>query len=377
MPRTDPPAAPDPYTTHAYAILFQNVPGDDLPRHDSGYPGDPDELAVLLHRRMGEDGLYVVAVEHSVSGFAAGISDVDPVAAGMVAYRATRDLEVELSPAGLAVAQLRLSPVVDDIVSRDSASAAIEVVLELMTQPVMTAASGVEFSSFTAQRELTTPTWQPSNTDHSYLGIGVIVAVATAAVANVVFARVAARRAELNWATDITPVRERLRAALATIDQWDPLTSGPDGGPVPTVAWTAADAARALRDATDPADIMGAAILAEHAVRTARQLDPAPAPKPCFLNPLHGRHKTTAELPGDGTTAHVPVCQRCAGALAAGRRPDTFRVRNRWRVVAYYRRLDVWSVSGYGALRDDVAELVLAGARAGTSLPGRLAHEAR
>ncbi|WP_166349275.1 hypothetical protein [Phytoactinopolyspora limicola] len=360
----------------AYAVLVHYVPGDDLLRDGSGGSADPAELAALLHRRLGEDGVYVVGIEYAVSGIAAGVDVPDPARSWLAIHDAAQAAEVTLSPGAQAVAQLRLTSWVDDLVSPEADAAAAEIIDELLTQPVMVVTE-VDFRSFSAQRELTTPPWPTSSRDDSYLGTGFIVAIVVAALANVVLGRRAAGRAITGSPTDIGPARERLATALASIDGWKTDVSGPDGSAVPPVAWRAADAARRLRDSTDPADIMGAAVLAEHAVYAASHTDPPPGPQPCFLHPLHGPHRTTAELPGQRQQVRVPVCQRCADDLSKDHQPDVFRLRRGWRVIPYYRRPDVWAVSGYGSLRADLPDLVLAGARAGTPLPGRLAHEPR
>ncbi|AYY14411.1 hypothetical protein EF847_18655 [Actinobacteria bacterium YIM 96077] len=380
----------DDFPHQAYVVLVNRLPGDDLPRREDDPFMEPEEMARLLHNRIGEDALYVVGIDQTVHAIAPGLDDVAPEDAGIALHGATYEVDGELTPAAEARAYLWLAPQIRDPFAPDNEEIAVDAVAELAEDPLMLRTK-VDFFASEAERELTA---SPSKTspDRPHVAVGIVAAITVAVVANAYLNHRAARQAAIGEPTDVAPARERFQAALAELDRWrrepetDPLATAPGGPPgegehAPETdaghrerVRTYADAALALRHSDDPADIVGGAVLAEYAVAAARE-GPQDPPRPCFLNPMHGEHATTTPVPGDPSSVRVPACERCAGAVQRGELPDILRIRDGRKVQPYYHRQDVWSVSGCGALRDDVADLVLAGARAGTALPGRLAHE--
>lgn len=117
-------------------------------------------------------------------------------------------------------------------------------------------------------------------------------------------------------------------------------------------------------------DAVGALVLAsagEHELaRPTRGKDPGRY-QPCFFNPLHGSGTKTVTLPGR-TSASVPACRRCAGAVNDGRTPEAlvFAVPARKRPRPYYTEKTLWGRAGYGAIDDELWSTVLAD-RAGAS----------
>jgi hypothetical protein len=330
-----------------------------------------------------------------VGAIAPGVEGVDAEHLGWAVSDAVRGNEYArmFHPSGEARAFLELAPGVgDDYHGPEVETAVAETTAMLAGDPLMTNAA-VQYNRYEVQRELT-DVGQPPPPTEAALGTGIIVAVLVTAVVNVLVNRRAARREAIGVPTDVATARERLDEALATLDSWDPahdrvLEAGTPRTAQEDVAdaeqwqqvWRAADAARVLRETTDPADVAGGMVLAQNAVRLGRHLrgpdssgEVPPARHPCFLNPLHGYRTTPAGLPGDESGVKVPVCGKCSAALARGNVPDTLMVKDGRKVVPYYRRNDVWSVTGFGALRDDVADLVLRGARAGSALPSGSAH---
>ncbi|NED99729.1 hypothetical protein [Phytoactinopolyspora halotolerans] len=358
-------------TYPAYVVLVHKVPGDDL-------PDVPGELATLIHRRVGEDGLYVVGIGDWVEAISPGLDGIDDLTLANAGFAGTEAFDS--TPVADARAFLRVAPIVESggWYGPEGEAAAAEISSDLGGDPLMNR-THVDFSETRVRIELTELGPTNGMTEDGALGLGFVVGAASAILAAVVFALVGtrSRSSAPRQPSDVSAARRRLRDALAVIDesQWNAADDvDPD---LQQALRNAADAAHALQDSTDPADVVGAMVLAEYAADTSIGHRPAEPPRPCYLNPMHGEHSTTAPLPGDASSPRVPVCPRCELDLREGRHPDVLRLRQGRKVVPYYRRDDVWAFTGFGSLRADAADLVLAGARAGTALPGRFAHDRR
>ncbi|MGW2312891.1 hypothetical protein [Actinomadura luteofluorescens] len=106
------------------------------------------------------------------------------------------------------------------------------------------------------------------------------------------------------------------------------------------------------------------ALASAQAVAKGRpEIPPVPL---CFFNPLHG--DATAELDwrplGSRRRLSVRTCRPCARAARDKRAPEVLTDRRDGREVPYYEAdpsRSVWAETGYGQLRDDLIERVLRG----------------
>lgn len=107
------------------------------------------------------------------------------------------------------------------------------------------------------------------------------------------------------------------------------------------------------RRAPDAVDLVGAATLA----RLGRAWLRDPAWRPCFFDPRHGRGDRATRWRRGGQDVTIPTCEDCAKALRRESEPQVLGDAGR----PYYERDTVWARTGFGALDDDVAEILLAG----------------
>jgi hypothetical protein len=103
------------------------------------------------------------------------------------------------------------------------------------------------------------------------------------------------------------------------------------------------------------ADLVGAATLA----RAGRAWLRDPAWRPCFFDPRHGHGDRATRWRRAGQEITIPTCAACAEALRHRAEPQVLGDDGR----PYYERDTVWARTGFGALDDEVAEIVLAGPR--------------
>ncbi|WP_433338097.1 hypothetical protein [Spirillospora sp. CA-294931] len=95
------------------------------------------------------------------------------------------------------------------------------------------------------------------------------------------------------------------------------------------------------------------------------------APTPlCFFDPLHGDAPDRLDWrpPGTRRELRVRACRDCARAVRARRTPKTLPDTRDGREVPYFEadpERSVWAETGYGQLRDDLVERVLRGAPRG------------
>lgn len=121
-------------------------------------------------------------------------------------------------------------------------------------------------------------------------------------------------------------------------------------------ATLAHDIGESLLDSEDPADVLGALVLAQtglHALQARSGVYHC-----CFVNPLHGEGTTTRSWRFGEADLAVPMCAACAGIIEHGGTPNAFLAGRHHR--PYYERDDVWARTGYGSLVDDLAHQVAA-----------------
>jgi hypothetical protein len=101
-------------------------------------------------------------------------------------------------------------------------------------------------------------------------------------------------------------------------------------------------------------DAVGALVL----VRIARRAIDAPgepAYRPCFFNPTHGRGKHELATTAGDSEVTVPVCRPCQRDAERGEPVDSLLADRRWGAPEpYFEGDSVWARTGYGALADDL-----------------------
>lgn len=364
-----------------YIAVVGRIPGDEL-------PPEPGQVAQSLHRRIGEDGVYIVAVDSTTEIIAPGVEEIWSIAVSNARYDATRALDGRTTAAADAHVLAALAPEVgrgDDVQLVQDAVA--DIVAEVENEPMFLRRefdlNDIDFGSAPHPGD-------PDVVSVLTVGIGLLVALAVGRVLSWRVA-VAARPERRRVATSrsavstsgplrqaVTPVLDAARQRLDAIGTV-PDTDGDDRLAALVAAnWPRierrAEAARALLDTDDMADAVAARFLADQAATAARGVRAGKEPewrRPCYFDPRHDAATERVELPGaDGVT--VPGCRACARRVDEDELPDAVPVRVRTREVPFYTRADVWAATGFGALRDDVADLVLAGARGGRRLPKEL-----
>jgi hypothetical protein len=129
-------------------------------------------------------------------------------------------------------------------------------------------------------------------------------------------------------------------------------------------AYRRLDAARTLR-ADQPEDLLaaaGALVLARQAERVASGAELQP---PCFFDPLHNPGTTQVDWEDE---VEVPACQNCANVLRRGRTPIGLRVWSKAGLLGHDRKkVPYWTLdpedspmvaTGFGALSDDLPERI-------------------
>lgn len=123
----------------------------------------------------------------------------------------------------------------------------------------------------------------------------------------------------------------------------------------------AREAAEKVQASDDLADQVGAVVLARtgrrdlaRAIgrrRDTRQDRPYHC---CFFNPLHDEGVQQATWRQGDSELRIPVCHACR-AVEDGGAPNALKIGRK----PYYERDDLWARTGYGALVDDLADVVL------------------
>lgn len=99
--------------------------------------------------------------------------------------------------------------------------------------------------------------------------------------------------------------------------------------------------------------------------RTAKQPVPAPSPL-CFFNPLHGdaARQISWRPVGSRDRLEIRACSECADRTDQRQLPDMLTDQVDGRTVPYYEvpsEVSLWSATGYGAFDDDLAGRILRG----------------
>ncbi|NPC95700.1 hypothetical protein [Nocardioides sp. zg-DK7169] len=348
-----------------YVALVQRPGGlaDDQPE---------EELASLLHAEIGEDGLYVVAVDTVVGhlGWQTYGAEV-PGKWDIYAVNAAPENGERTSSAAGEAAELVATAL------NDAEPLPGDQVAEYRTGDLW-----VDRGS-TLSEDISAPTEGTYAVVATGLGVGVAIlawfvlrtiarwrelAPATPVAAGVPRGTTPGAGPANRAAPAVHDVRRRAEKDLADLDRAllrrsvtvSPALTDPareqrlDGSRT---------AARTLLDssADDEADLLatlGALVL----VRTARRAleDPETPYRPCFLNPWHGEASARVTAAGGGDQVEVPVCERCRRAQSRPELADPLQVRTRFRRLRpYWEGDDVWARTGFGAISDDLWRAVL------------------
>jgi len=316
------------------------------PHDDTGVDPSAD-LATALRLRIATPGLYVVA--------AGGPIEVQVTAAGVDPATFAHRLQANLTT---VAARARTTP--NELPPAVGAEVAL-----LTAESTESAASGSAKLSTSEITDLASRAHGPSTaastdeplTDNTGLRwmLGLLVGL---------LALLLVQRTLRGWpgwrgptlylsATDIDGLR---RAASAEVlDLAERLPQAP-AGPRADAAMLAREAAEPLLTSAEPAELIGALVLARtgaHALAV-----PTGVYHCCYLHPLHGAAITkVAWRLGDGSVS-VPVCDTCSKRLARRRVPAVLTFVRDGAPVGYYERDDVWARTGYGSLVDDLARRV-------------------
>ncbi|AYY14413.1 hypothetical protein EF847_18665 [Actinobacteria bacterium YIM 96077] len=326
--------------------------------YEDEFGGDAGQLLALVHEKLGEPGVY------------ASVDWND--------YLTVREYDVASQSGARSVAQ-----------EESGAGAKLERFVELV-------ATGTGDEVHQEMREERTETESSSDTE-ALLGLSVatvgfiLVAAAILALAH----RARIRRGSQRVATAFSVpahVREAVRGArMDAVDEQartailelgqrlDSVDVPASGRPLAEYrsALDAYDAARRTQEGSAGfADTVGALVLAEMGEAHLRRavgnesLRRQPLPTPCFFNPLHGAAAKNVALPGErsgsgdvaSTGTLVAACTICAEQVGDGVEPDILQVAVDGQDVPYYESgFEPWASTGYGALRSNLVERVLAG----------------
>ncbi|WP_122818459.1 hypothetical protein [Nocardioides pantholopis] len=340
-----------------YVAVVETPPEVDAGMESGRY------LATALSRRIDEPGLYVVATEQAVTGIRLVGTAWDET---HFELQATEDRETVADAAGVRI----LSPTVD-----------VETILRTaLAEPVgpdsnalwgdSTLDGGLVDDLAARERELTpyeTPAWSeeyasPSSPVDWTAGKrwmvgstvgGLLLAVLLQSLHGWPGWR--RRPALVHTARELVPpdvaeVRAEADAGLTALAE--ALATAP-AGPRSDQAALAREAAEPLLRSTDLRDVVGALVL----VRAGRHVlvHGARSYRACYVNPLHGAAKRSAQWRFGDTEVEVPVCRACGRAFAGGQAPAALVVRRGGR--PYYEEDTVWARTGYGSLTADLADL--------------------
>lgn len=123
----------------------------------------------------------------------------------------------------------------------------------------------------------------------------------------------------------------------------------------PDEALRAYEAASQVLSRTDalPVDHVGVVVLANRGQGALK----GAIPPPCFFDPRHGDGLRASRWRRDNEDVAIPVCATCAKALAGDLTPLSLGDRDR----PYWEQDTVWARTGFGAIDDRIADVVLAG----------------
>lgn len=312
-----------------------------------------EQLANLLHAKLGGDGVYVVDTTEG-PGYIGVWGDLDPGA---------EDDEVDLS---LAVGEgyQRVRSAVEDEYGDDRTPSDLTkagLTLDLVAQGPLT-----EQDSFPSEvvPQYTTTTWTtleyrmapetelpgPGLQAAVAAAVGITVTAVAYRLLRAASAAVRHRRAAAAAAPQPEEVRKQAEGELKVLDRALGDTGETDFA-ARDLARGSGEVARRLVDSEELLDVVGALVLARIGRHALEDGDGSPY-RCCYVNPLHGAGKVHASL-GGGVS--VPVCRRCRADLQADREPDALvEVRRMARDRPYYTGDTVWARTGFGAISDDL-----------------------
>jgi hypothetical protein len=344
-----------------YIAVIEPIPGDKL------LP-EAGQIAQLLHRRIGEDGVYIVTSPGSNEIITPGIEGISTVDVSLAESDVMYATEVITTDATSAHLLASLAPVVETDYQSPEAREAIDAHVEEIESTPFLARTDVDLDNVGLGAGRV-----EGNPDTYWLAVvavGVLVALVVGRIWSWATAGPTARQEPIPL-PELDKARNRLDS-IGDIPEFegDDRLAGLVSEHWPRIENLAA-ASRALLTTTDSADAVGAEYFATAAAKAADRIRAGKVPawnRPCYFDPRHRGNTEDVDFPGtDGLT--VPGCDACAKRIDAGKLPDTVMVGKRGRRVPYYTRSDVWSATGFGALRDDAPDLVLAGCRGGKRVP--------
>lgn len=111
------------------------------------------------------------------------------------------------------------------------------------------------------------------------------------------------------------------------------------------------------REGTTAVDLVGAETLALAGLAALR----GERRRPCFFDPRHGAATRDTVWRRGGVDAKLPACEACSSAISRDVAPASLLDGDR----PYWERDGVWARTGFGALDERVADVVLSGGRTG------------
>jgi hypothetical protein len=133
------------------------------------------------------------------------------------------------------------------------------------------------------------------------------------------------------------------------------IAEAPDPPEVALRSYDAASHVLGRRGAT-ALDFVGALTLAQAGEAALRG---GPRRRPCFFDPRHGEATRDTVWRRDGIDARLPACEACSSAIDRDVAPASLLDGDR----PYWEGDGVWARTGFGALDERVADVVLAGGR--------------
>lgn len=290
-----------------------------------------DDLPGLLRERMGKDGLYLVA---DGSGFS--------LDAG--AYGVTTRGDVR-----------RVSIVASDAVPRHLGPVAR---VSFALRHLATGAAATRSNDAERAADDARPWWIFGGAAL----VGFVVPLGIVAVTPGARARRRLRRAErpareerpatVSTAPDRSASRQQAQERTAELARAVAEADAPTD--IAMRAYEAASAVLSRRDA-EPIDFVGADVLATIGLEALA----GRTWRPCFFDPRHGEGDTATTWRRGADDATLPTCGACAKDVERGRTPASLPDRG----APYWERDTLWARTGFGAIDDRIADVVLAGGR--------------
>lgn len=328
-----------------YVVLTATPPG-------FGGRSPDQELATLVHDRLGDDGVYFVETSQG-DGHLAVYGDIDPAERNDdTAFSLARYTGMDQVTAAVAAVDETL-----DVPAVTEAGVVLDVAgnaaIPDYSGPVLSDAQVATY----AGRPWTSVGFDldADDTEPVSVGLGALVGVTVGLVVAVLAYRLlrasvgAAAEREVAEAAASKHLEKARSAAHYAIEQLDADLVEAAGGDARETASICVEVARELTESDDLLDLVGAQVLARTG---SRVLEPGEAPyRCCYVDPRHGGALYDADI-GGGLS--VPVCKGCQRALDSGTGRTPLQDRGR----PWFEGDSVWARTGYGltsdALWDDV-----------------------